>query len=591
MHARGETNGGLVVPQNVEVVLDHYTIAPHSLRYFTACTAPDGLIWFLARSGHTYNDGGYSTWLVRANPVLPAVKVLADNSISHNAVIVIEGGVVYVFGGQDFSDFPRDGIKFLSAPTFDDLKRGFLLGQRGNTILKGDHKGCSTARHENGRCEFDGLISAVHIRGRWFIFVRENRGFHGGRHVQVASAKMPTGPYGAFQSINVDGYDKDGRGNIYFFAVCQHPDRSDIILALAPINLGTRGEPNGNGEALIAISFTCDGVNWSRLVPLVYSLGVDGRTYDQPSGGVFKDGNNYAFYVQENVPFIASDWQRQTRLVKYKLSEMEFLTETERSRSQLPGCSAPSRETTLDTQPSAPPPPPLKPYIYKSSGYYGPAKGCDIALNAYCSSSCSPLISGVETIARFGAGPRWIDLHAWRCYSLSVLDDDTLHYRGGTLLCSRHTELVSVLQKCRQWSPPPPFPMLPPLPPPMPPPMLPPMLPASLPPMLPPSLPPRPPPLEPSPPPPSTPTPPPLLPVLPQLSVLHQPGLTPRDVGVGWALILFPLFVTMGIVAYYRLGLHDRLKMWWNRRRRRLPESEVEIIVAEASKHMATASD
>ena len=246
----------------------------------------------------------------------------------------------------------------------------------------------------------------------------------------------------------------------------------------------------------------------------------------------------------------------------------------------------------------APPPPPLTPPIYKSPGYYEPAKGCDVALNAYCQKSCSPLISGVETIARFGAGPRWIDLHAWRCYSLSVLTDDTLHYKGGTLLCSRHTEIVNLLQQCQQWSPPPPL-LSPPQPPPQPPPqsplpspLRPPMASPLQPPMAPPLLPPRRPPLEPAPPPPSNPMPPPLLPQLPvlhelNLSAAHQPGMTPRDVGLGWALILAPLFVTTSIVAYHRLGLCDRLKVWWQKRRRRLPESEVEIIVAEASKHMA----
>ena len=55
---------------------------------------------------------------------------------------------------------------------------------------------------------------------------------------------------------------------------------------LFPVNMGERGKPNGNGEAFIALALSCDGQHWSELIPLVWSVGIDGRTTDQPVDGL-----------------------------------------------------------------------------------------------------------------------------------------------------------------------------------------------------------------------------------------------------------------------------------------------------------------
>ena len=61
--------------------------------------------------------------------------------------------------------------------------------------------------------------------------------------------------------------------------------------------------------------------------------------------------------------------------------------------------------------------------MFMSAGYYGPARGCDEALNAYCERECTK--DGALTVARLdGPGNK----RKWRCYTLSALSLDTRKY-------------------------------------------------------------------------------------------------------------------------------------------------------------------
>ena len=117
----------------------------------------------------------------------------------------------------------------------------------------------------------------------------------------------------------------------------------------------------------------------------------------------------------------------------------------------------------------SPPPAPSSPSplpAYLSNGYYGPAQGCDKALNGFCERSCQ--LYGV-TLARRDYGSD-AGKKKWRCYALSALTGDARMYVSGTAhsnkYCTSHNQLRAALTRCKTTSPPPP-PMSPPPPPPM----------------------------------------------------------------------------------------------------------------------------
>ena len=125
--------------------------------------------------------------------------------------------------------------------------------------------------------------------------------------MQVASASSAQGPYGAFQPIQIDGYDQGGPGgNIYFPAVDNNPLDSETMLGLFPVNLGFEGESNGDGESVIALSLSCDGVHWSSLKRLVWTKGHYGRTWDHPVDGMVLHGGTVFFIVGLGIQILAT---------------------------------------------------------------------------------------------------------------------------------------------------------------------------------------------------------------------------------------------------------------------------------------------
>ena len=84
----------------------------------------------------------------------------------------------------------------------------------------------------------------------------------------------------------IEGYDRDGPGNIYMLTVNQHPYDSNMLFGLASVNEGEAGIRTGDGTSYIAATFSCDGVHWSRFIPVVASTPNEARTYDQPVDGL-----------------------------------------------------------------------------------------------------------------------------------------------------------------------------------------------------------------------------------------------------------------------------------------------------------------
>jgi len=80
---------------------------------------------------------------------------------------------------------------------------------------------------------------------------------------------------------------------------------------------------------------------------------------------------------------------------------------------------------------------------------YPPALGCDAELNAWCNANCPHSQEHGPLLARLGiaaAGPQV----AWRCYAPDTLTPDTLQYATGSTYCTRHPQLVEVLDDCRR---------------------------------------------------------------------------------------------------------------------------------------------
>ena len=242
--------------------------------------------------------------------------IIGVSSIAHNFVLRRIGTRFFGMGGEGASylcdrkpggcqqsDMDTSGIRLFTADSAAEIHSGRWLSSAGSVIIRGDHPGCIEARPAfNGLCEYDGKLSFVRMASAgsvvWHVFARTNlKPLGGGRFVQVANASSAQGPYGAFQRIQIDGYDEGGPGNIYFAAVDNNPLDTETMLGLLPVNLGFEGEANGDGESFIALSLSCDGVQWSSLTKLVWTTGHHGRTWDHPVDGVVLHGDNVYFMV------------------------------------------------------------------------------------------------------------------------------------------------------------------------------------------------------------------------------------------------------------------------------------------------------
>jgi hypothetical protein len=82
--------------------------------------------------------------------------------------------------------------------------------------------------------------------------------------------------------------------------------------------------------------------------------------------------------------------------------------------------------------------------------------GCDEVLHDYCKAVCSPIL-GVRTVARYDRGAGLFEAaHRFRCYSLSVLSPNLLHYTSGSAYCTRDESIRARMQSCTHAPRPPP---------------------------------------------------------------------------------------------------------------------------------------
>ena len=203
-------------------------------------------------------------------------------------------------------------------------------------------------------CEFDGRLTLVHHRGRFFLYTRLNSARSGHRFVQMTSS-VDLRSWSRFVPIAVEGYNSheegSGHGNIYFWSASANPLDNGTMVALAPVSHHYRG--------CLGISLSADGQHWSPITPLVGTAldtapceeaerasgacfdgkFVGQRTTHHPVTGVFHLGASVVFFIHENVPKIVDHAppasRRPSRLMRYAVPASAFLCWTACSRAWL----------------------------------------------------------------------------------------------------------------------------------------------------------------------------------------------------------------------------------------------------------------
>ena len=330
---RGTVNGAIIAGAGKAMPLN-LSGTNNDLRYFsvvrTAASAnseqPFSGMSVQGRTGTQQTGPGRFQTLQIGLDLEDASLIIDVSTVAHNFVLRRAGTRFFGMGGQGISNecnhkpggcqhSDARGIRLFTADSAAEIHSGRWLSSAGSVIIRGDHPGCIEARPGwNGLCEYDGKLSFVRMTSAgsvvWHVFARANLKLHGGgRFVQVANASSAQGPYGAFQPIQIDGYDEGGPGNIYFAAVDNNPLDTETMLGLFPVNLGNEEEGgNGNGESFVALGLSCNGVHWSNLTRLVWTIGQFGRTLDHPVDGVVLHRDKVYFMVTR--PFESSTCTR-----------------------------------------------------------------------------------------------------------------------------------------------------------------------------------------------------------------------------------------------------------------------------------------
>ena len=164
-------------------------------------------------------------------------------------------------------------------------------------------------------CEFDGRLSLVQHRGSFHLYARANLRYRqvvGGRYVQkTASKNLEPGSWMKWEPIRILGV-LPAAVDIYFFAAQTNPVDQESLLATFPMNAPP--------QACIALSFSQDGVTWSRPISLLRAASafrtarrsgsaesgeeLEFRSSDHPAAGVLHDPFDQSLihiYVQHAV--------------------------------------------------------------------------------------------------------------------------------------------------------------------------------------------------------------------------------------------------------------------------------------------------
>ena len=389
-------------------------------------------VWLAGRMSidrRIHSTDVYATWVIPL-PVYDepdpssSKQIVEDYSLASGLWVGRHEGKYIAIGGQDVREVKddgvvvgtieddRDGLRVLEADSFSAMISNaswlhplHASRQDPNIIIQGDHPGCTTERHRlNHVCEFDGKTSAVFFHNRWYVYHRANVKPAGGRFVQVAISTTSSvyGPYGPLQLISLAGYDPyyglTEWSNIYYMVVNVHPWDESLLIALMPVNFGEEDVPNGDGDASIRMSFSCNGLNWSEMIFLTQSFPKLGRTYDHPVDGFILHNGNLHWYMHRDVPNISPSGEYDSAVVEYMFRKEELMRLSSEAKAALGGCE-PSIPAPPSSAPfSAPPPPPTahSPAVVSPLSYHAPLSSTP----SYHAPLSSPTSSPPPTSAR-----------------------------------------------------------------------------------------------------------------------------------------------------------------------------------------------
>ena len=376
----------------------------HSLSWMRYWTLEEGYLWGRGQKDNANNHASFFSGAIpfKMSPGSPK-RVLDDGGIAGTLGVRMLRGKLYGIGGEAFAPNIRDAAG--ANPPYDDKHKderdGMYMIPFGTVqrALSGEWRGCCHGRwrddhHDlaprimdsfhhgchsgldktwqtstgsvhchggNCGCRFDTKASFVEWKGKVLLFTRQNLHEHGGRFTAVAEAPAPEGPWGELQLIELGGYSWHGDGNLYMFVVNPHPHDPSVLIALFPLNLGKKGEANGDGESFIGMSLSCDGRHWSTYTKLVWTIAKEGRTYDHPVDGLIGDDDGgVSFLMHFNVPGISPKQGSEARIVKYQLDSAELQRRTQHAKDEL-GC-VPDPPPPSPSPPPPPASPPLPPH-------------------------------------------------------------------------------------------------------------------------------------------------------------------------------------------------------------------------------------
>lgn len=335
---------------------------------------------------------------------LSAMKVVDSHVVSHNlaallmharaerrtAGLLSRAPTLLAIGGQymehranrlshismakGWSATHHAGVHAMNASSLTDIvERSWFPYHKADNITRpvlfdGRHPGCVEKRRGFGAvCYFDGRFSLVHFRERFLVYARANlKALGGGRYVQVAvSARSPSyslaDGFGPFSLITIQGYDMHGPGNVYLASVKRHPfGDPSLVIGLFAVNMGNQteghverwreggasfhGYGNTDGRSFIGLAISCNGQDFSHLIEVAPSTGLQGRTLDMPVDGFMshQDGR-VSLLIHRDVYEISPIARQHSRLVRRELNAAALSAFADEVTPTLLGCEARSR--------------------------------------------------------------------------------------------------------------------------------------------------------------------------------------------------------------------------------------------------------
>ena len=366
-------------------------------RYFTIVEESGGQTWLVWKD-HVIDGNLLFAHLEGADVAEPELH-LADNQtfldfrlvatkknssfhLTHNTALLVRGDILHLVGGRSMSRIENavytTSINASHLAAVAARLKSRILWPTPTQLLNGFQPGCIDGRANrnpispyvgHGVCEFDGRLSAVFFRGRYFLYTRSNPTL-GRRFVQVTISFELNGEWSPLRSIQLRGVDACAV-NIYTFGAQVHPLRDDRLIAFFPAILGCRSVPNGvpegpegswstgvicdspnrrfellgapeanqtsvhnlqvHANCSLMIACSTDGQSWSRPLQLFSCRSRSGaRTASLPvSNGLrFKHGRLFV-WVHQDVPTgqkkdMTKREMRRSKLVRYEIDGAAF---------------------------------------------------------------------------------------------------------------------------------------------------------------------------------------------------------------------------------------------------------------------------